>query len=183
MAITWPKFPLKPLVPSNSYLSILERDYPEGASQTFPVGAPLKAASGLLIEWVNPTDADIFAFSLTEGHNDTGSTVKTLLATPEIEFCANFLGSAAADNVIAAADLGLTRDLAKSTTLLPAHETNRNGWYIADTNSDVAVIISQFKADISPTVADANATASDPAVGDTNARVFARIIAGKSTWT
>jgi hypothetical protein len=177
MANTWPKFPLKPIVPSNSYLSLLERDYLEGASQTFPAGAPLKLSSGLLIEWVNPTDADIFAISVTAGQNTTGATVKTIVAKPELELCANFLGSAAADNVLAAADMGLTRDLAKSTTLVD-NATNP-GWYFADTSSDVAIQISQFRADL----VLPNVTQTNPATGDTNARVFASIIAGKSWWT
>lgn len=170
------KRPLVAFNSSNPYGSLYERDLAEGASQTFPVGAPLKISSGLLIEWVNPTDADIHSFSLTEGHNDTGSTVKVVMAFPDVEIEANFLGSAAADNVLAAADCGLTRDLAKGTDLLG---TGEDGWYIADTSGDVAVIISQFRSNqVLP-----NQLNSFAQVGDTNARVFAKIIAGKSLWT
>jgi hypothetical protein len=177
MALTWPKLPLRPFYSSNPFLSLFERDYLEAASQTFPACAPLKNSSGLLAEWVSPSDGDIVAVSLTAGQNTTGATVKAVIATPDLELEGNFLGSAAADNVLAAGDLFLTRDLAKSTTLVD-NATNP-GWYIADTSSAVAVVITQFACNqVIP-----NVLQTKPLAGDTNARVFCKILAGGTPWT
>lgn len=177
MALTHNKLPLRPFYSSNPYMSLFERDYPEAASQTFPACAPLKIVSGLLAEWVNPTDADVFAISLTAGQNTTGATVKAVFATPDLELEGNFLGSAAADNVLAAADLGLSVDLAKSTTLID--NAANPGWYFADTTSDVACVITQLRCNQVPP----NSTQTNTAVGDTNARVFAKFLAGKTVVT
>lgn len=176
MPTTFPKLSLHTLVPSNSYQSMLTRSWFEGASQTFPTGAPLKLASGLALVFVNPTDAGIAAFSLDAASGTTGAALQVILAASEVEIEANFLGSSAADNTLAAADLGLTRDLAASATLLPS--TPKAAWYIADTNSDVAVRICDFKTDYVPP----DKLATRPAVDDINARVRARVIAGKSLW-
>ena len=175
MANTYQKGPLRVYVPSNSFLSLYEREYPEGASQTFPVGSPLKLASGLAVVWVNPTDASLAAFSLTAGQNTTGATVKVVLAMPEVHFEANLLGSAAADYVLLATDLGTAYDLKSSSTLLGAASA---GWYVAATTTDVACRVVQFDAD-QPI---ANSTSTRPVAGDTNARIKARVEKTKSLW-
>lgn len=165
MAVTWTKKPLRPIVESNSFLSLYERYIPEGASQTFPAGAPLKMASGLAVVFVAPSDADLAAFSLEAGHNTTGAEIECILAYPGVEFEANFLGSAAADNVLAAGDLGGAGfDLAASSTLIGGASA---GWYLADTTSSVSARICAFRAQ-SP---EPNVLQSQPAAGDTNARV------------
>jgi hypothetical protein len=166
MAVTWGKAPLVPIVESNSFLSLIERYIPEGASQTFPVGSPLKMASGLAVAFVAPSDADLAAFSLEAGHNNSGSTARVVLAYPGVEFEANFLGSAAADNIIAAADFaGAGFDLATDANLLG---TGLAAWYLQDSTSSVAARISALRADRG---IPANSTQSQPAIGDTNARV------------
>lgn len=175
MANTYGKLPLRVSVPSNSFESLIERSWPEGASQTFPVGSPLKLASGLALVFVNPTDAGIAAFALTAASGTTNNATKVLLATPDVEIEANLLGSAAADQVLAAADLGKAYDLASNANLLG---TGAAGWYIQATTSDVAVRINDFRSDI--TIPNQNA--SFPAVGDTNARVKARVEKTKSLW-
>jgi hypothetical protein len=173
MPNTWPKLPLQVKDDTNSFLSLFERDWPEGANQTFPVGAPLKLVSGLTQVFVNPTDAPLAAFSLSAGQNTTGATTQVVLAVPYLEIEGNFLGAAAADNVLAAADLGSSRDLASDANLLGTGEA---GWYIKDSAADPAVVICGFLTDqVLPTVNDTN-----PAAGDTNARVRARVLKGKS---
>ncbi len=175
MAKTYQKGCLQPILPSNSYLSLYERQLPEGASQTFPEGAPLKFASGLLLEFVNPTDAKLAAWSLEAGQNTTGATAKVLLASEVNWIEANFLGSAAADNVLAAGDIGTAFDLAKSTTLLGAASA---GWYIQDSTSDACAKIGGLvSAQVLP-----QSDSSYPEVGDTNARVRARILNTKTAW-
>jgi len=176
MANTYPKAPLRVSVPSNSFLSLIERAWPEGASQTFPVGAPLKLASGLAVVWVSPTDAPIAAFSLTAGQNlASGAVTKVVLAEPHVELEANLLGSAAADYTLLATDLGTAYDLKSAANLLG---TGVAGWYFAATTTDVAVRINNFSSDI----IIPNQLASSPAAGDTNARVKARVEKTKSLW-
>jgi len=177
MANTYGKLPLRVYVPSNSFESLFEREYQEGAAQTFPVGSPLKASSGLAIVWVNPTDAPVLGFSITAASGVTGAVIKAILATPEVGFEANLLGSAAADYTLLAADLFKAYDLVSSSTLLGA-AAGSAGWYIAATTSDVACRVTQFDAE-QPI---ANSTSSRPVAGDINARVKARIEKGKSLW-
>lgn len=175
MAKTFPTLPLRVSVPSNSYLSLVERYAPEGATQTFPAGAPLKASSGLLIEWVSVADADIIGFSMNAGQNTTGATCEYVMAEAIVELEANFLSSTATDNVLAAGDLWIARDLSKGTNLLG---TGVAGWYFADAAVGGGITISEFKSDyVFPDVND-----STPAAGDTNARVKARVTPGVSVW-
>lgn len=176
MANTYPKLPLRVGVPSNSFLSLMERAYPEGASQTFPVGSPLKLASGLAVVWVSPTDGALAAFSLTAGQNvASGAVTKVILAEPHVELEANLLGSAAADYTLAATDLGTAYDLKSAANLLG---TGSAGWYFAATTTDVAVRI----CDLRSAITIPNQLASFPATGDTNARVKARVEKTKSLW-
>lgn len=175
MAKTYQKAPLRVSVPSNSFLSLIERAWPEGASQTFPVGSPIKLVSGLATVWVNPTDAKIYGFALTAGQNTTGATTHIVLAEPHLELEANLLGSAAADRTLVATDLGTAYDLVSSSTLLGAGAA---GWYFAATTSDVAVRICDLMSDITIP----NQLQSAPAVGDTNPRVKARVETAKSIW-
>lgn len=175
MAKTYQKAPLRISAPSNSFLSLIERAWPEGTSQTFPVGSPVKLVSGLATVWVNPTDAKIYGFALIAGQNTTGATTKILLAENNIELEANLLGSAAADRTLLAADLGTAYDLVSGANLLG---TGAAAWYFAATTSDVAVRICDFMSDITIP----NQLASNPAVGDTNPRVKARVETAKSIW-
>lgn len=175
MANRYGNLPLRVYVPSNSFLSLYEREYPEGASQTFPVGSPLKASSGTAIVWVNPTDAPVLGFSITAATGVTGAIMKAVIATPELAFEANLLGSAAADYTLLAGDLFKAYDLVSSSTLLGAASA---GWYIAATTSDVACRVAQFDAE-QPI---SNSNSSRPVAGDINARVKARIEKGKSLW-
>ncbi len=174
MANTYPKLPLRVSVPSNSFLSLYERQLPEAASQTFPAGAPLKLASGLVNVWVSTADAPIAAFSLAAGQNTTGAMTKIILAEPHVEIEANLLGSAAIDYVLLAGDLGTAYDLIASTT----SAAGAPGWYISATTAAVAVRVCQF----SSAIILPNQNASYPAAGDTNARVKARVEKTKSLW-
>lgn len=172
MARTWQKGPLRLYDPSNSFLSLLERRVPEGASQTFVTHSPLKLTSGLAVEWTSGTDVAYFAAG--DGQNTTGAFANVYMMDPRIEFEASFLGSAAADNVLAAADLGIARDLVKGTSLLG---TGKDGWYIADTAVTGHCRITAFEAENADF-----ASQSWPATGDTNARVRAKILGNLNHW-
>ncbi len=170
MAKTYTKQALRPIEPSNVYGSLVERKLPEGASQTFPPGSPLKLASGLAIVFVSASDGPIAAISTESGHNTaSGSEIMCVIAHPNLEIEANFLGSAAADNVLAAADFGGDFDLATSTTLIGGADA---GWYIQDSTSSVSVTMMNYRVNqLSPT---SNVMLAE--AGDTNARVRARIL-------
>ena len=174
MAETWDKGPLRLFSLSNSFLSLVERRVPEGASQTFVTHAPLKIVSGLAVEWTSGTD--IAFWSAGDGRNTTGADAMVYFATPELGIEANFLGSAAADNVLAAADFGTAFDLAKSATLLG---TGKPGWYLQDSTSSVMARICQFHCEMAlpnklPTLR--------PTAGDTNARVRALPLTANLHW-
>lgn len=176
MARTYQKKGMYPTVPSNSYMSLIERDnLLEGASQTFPIGAPLSYSSGLLVVFVAPTTAKIAAFALEAGHNTTGSTVHGCLATPEVEIEGNLLTSSAADYVLLATDNGRALDLASNANL---EGTSLPGWYIQATTSDPSVTVCNFYCDQQ----DPKLPAAYPTAGDTNARIRARVTSGKSVW-
>lgn len=175
MAKTFLKGHLQPIMPSNSYLSLYERILPEAASQTFPEGSPLKFASGLLAKWVSTGDAKIAAISLEEGQNTTGAQAKVVLTSDVLWIEANFLGSSAADNVLAAADVGTAFDLAENANLLGTAEA---GWYLQDSTSDAVARIGALVSSIVLPQSDS----SFPEVGDTNARVRARILTDKTIW-
>lgn len=161
---TWLKRPMRAVLPTNSWMSLLERRLPEADSQTFPVGAPLKNSSGLIAVW---DSGDILGLSATAGQNTTGDIfTQVYLLVPGIEIEANFLGSAAADNVLAAGDVHGKFDIAASATLLGASSA---GWYIQDSTSATMVRI----CDLPPSTANPQGLESRVAVGDTNAIVRA----------
>lgn len=174
MAITQDKAALKVVRPDAVMLELITREWPEGASQTFVKYSPLALSSGLAIAFVAPATAKLAAWALTDGHNTTGASVSVALAVAEVEIEANFLGAAAADNILAAADFGEKFDLLASSTLLGASSP---GWYISDATADPSVRICQF-----PPIAKPNQLPTRTAALDTNARVRARSITTKTHW-
>lgn len=173
MALTWQKAPLRLFGLSNSFLSLVEREIPEGASQTFVTHSPIKIASGLAVEWTSGTD--IAFWSCGSGQNTTGAKGMFYFATPDIGIEANFLGAAAADNVLAAADFGITRDIAKGNLLGAANDA----WYIQDSADGVMVKICQFHTE---TKVPNELPSLRPAAGDTNARLRALPLISKLDW-
>lgn len=176
MAKTFTTRGLKATVPSQPLASWIRQTFPKASATTFVAGAPVKFSSGLVVEWVNPSDADIVGFSTAEA-KDGETTVEGLWAMPEVILEANFLGASAADNVLAAADLWISggRDLEKDANLLGTGEA---GWYIEDAAGDAAVDIVEFDTqDVHPTIHDYK-----PEAGDTNARVRAHVRPGVSAW-
>lgn len=174
MAKTFTTRGLKATVPSQPVASWIRQTFPKGSSTTFVAGAPMKASSGLVVEWVDPSDADIVGFS-TAAAKDGETTVQGMWAMPEVILEANFLGGSAADTTLAASDLWLSRDLSKDANLLGTGEA---GWYIEDASADVAVDVVEFDTqDVHPTIHDYK-----PEAGDTNARVRAHVRPGVSAW-
>jgi hypothetical protein len=176
MAKTYGKQALAVSVPSDAWLGYNTRYAPEGASQTFVSSSPLVFSSGYLVVGADPTTA-IACFSLQAGHNTTAGAynIPVLPAYNGLVLFGNFLGAAAADNVLAAADMGASFDLKLSSTLLGASSP---GWYILDAAASACVKITSFASDmVLPNSSETVAVA-----GDTNARVTAEVVDSVYAW-
>lgn len=168
MAQTWPKVPMTAMMPSNSFMSLVERRVPEAASQTWNVGALLNYSSGLYQKW---SSGDIAAIACQDGQNTTGAFTNVYLIVPGVELQANFLGSAAADNVLAAADHGGAFDVAEGANLLG---TGVAGFYVQDSTSAAKVRILFGTEGVGGLECSAgDRTQTYVAAGDTNAIVRA----------
>ena len=168
------------VVHDNVILALITQQLPEGASQTFPAGSPLKydSGSGTLLEFVAITDSDLAAFATQAAHNDAaGGEVSGVILVPGLfQLEGNFLGAAAAANVLAQTDFMKAFELAKSSTLV--HGTDP-GWYIADVTTNPALRISAFLTSYPlPNVIDGDKTKA----GDTDARVRAVPLISKLEW-
>lgn len=181
MAITFPKQQMAVYQPDDAWLGMVTQYLPEGASQTFVDGAPVIFSSGYIIIHAtsDPITEDIAGFAQEAGHNTTAGAkqVGVVPCIPGIHLHANFLGAAAADNVLAQTDLGITRDLDYSATLLGAASP---GYYIEDAAANATVKIVSFKSDYTPSVGTNQVQA---AAGDTNARLRAAVLVDKCAWT
>jgi len=176
MAKTFVKQAMSLRIPSDAFLGFASMSELEGSTQTFVSSAPLVITSGYLVEAADPATA-IAGFSLEAGHNITAGTqlVKFLPAVHGLQINANFLGSAAADNVLAATDYGLAVRIAKSATLVGGATA---GWYFEDTGSTQAAKIISFESDqIVPNQSQTRAVA-----GDTNARLRGVVLTSIVSW-
>lgn len=165
---------LEVVVQDSALLELISRRMPEAASQTFKLNAPVKLSSGLVAEFVNPTDGLLAGYALADGQNATGKMTDIVLALAHVSIEANFLGAAAAANVLAAADMGLKFALAKDANLLG---TGKPGWYILDSATENSHRISEF-----PPLRMANVDNAYTSAGDTDARVRATPILTKTQW-
>lgn len=167
MAITWPKVNASLFNPHSDVLSYAALRLPEGATVTNVAGAPVVHAAGYIVEAADPVTA-IFGWSLLAGLNKAAATdagdAKVVPIIPAFRLYANFLatGDAGADNVLAAADLGVDYELQKAA-VGPASAVI---WHAADDQTDEALQMVSFKSDVQP----ANVTRYKSADGDTNAR-------------
>ena len=144
MAYTFPKLELLVVEAKDCYQAYIKTTQPVGASQTFKGGEPLVASSGLLVlatSVFNPGNQQCVAFSTETANATTGADIPVIMATPWLQFEVNFLGSSAADNVLAAADLFASAGLARSTTLAGA---SRPGWYAVD-GGTAAIVVDDFQ--------------------------------------
>jgi hypothetical protein len=178
MAYTFPKRRLSAFCPQDPHEGYIVKSHHEGASQSFPRGAPLAMVGGYLVVFVATGTAKIWGFSVTEGNNTTAGAkqVKYVPAVPEVYFRASFLGSSAANNVLAQTDFGGTFDLASNANL---EGTGKPGWYLQDSASDaVGIIMDADPKESPPPDQDEHRSLA----GDTNARLLCRLAAGASIW-
>jgi hypothetical protein len=173
MAKTYTKQALA-VVGDTTFLAHITRKGFEAAAQSaVKVGWPVYHVSGLLTEFVAPSTDLLVGFA---AEDFSGTTSAEALYIPAyaglVRVEANFLGAAAADNVLAAADYFLARDMLKSATLIGGATA---GWYISDAAASVSVKITSFEHSASAALPDN--LESRAYVGDTNARVVADILA------
>jgi hypothetical protein len=182
-AKTYPILPLMFFWPDESWLSFTERREPEGASQTFVAGSPLKAASGLMLVWVSTADAPIFGFSLNAATGVSGTYIACFKALPEMAIEGTLLASGAATTTLANTDLGLQVDLVSNSSIFPGATA---GWFFQRTTVGVAIQIDDFRNYYLFPDASGNAYPGSGGnrafAGDTNPRVSGRVIPGKSVW-
>lgn len=150
---------------------------PEADSQVWKPGWPVIMASGKVTEWVNAAGGLIWGFALADGQNATSglAPAKFVPAYNYVFVEANFLGASAADNALAAGDLGGQFDLTKEDDLLG---TGVDGWYILDASSEDTITIVAFETAHTLPDADAYQTAAL----DTNARVRGFVTPGEGVW-
>ena len=168
MAKTYPKQALRVFAPNDAFLGAVSEYQPEGLNQTFVANSPVVFTAGYIVESAQSPSVGVAGIALTAGHNAAAGAndVRVVPVTQNVGIYANFLGAAAIDNVLAAADLGLDRDLYYSATLLGAASP---GWYIADSAGGAVVNIRSFRNDWPYP----NSIESEAEAGDTNARVSA----------
>ena len=171
---THAKARMEVIVHDATMLELVTRQLPEGASQTFKLNSPVALSSGLVVEFVAPATLLLAGYAMSDGKNvASGGFTDVVLAMGGVEIEANFLGSGAADQVLAAANLGSKFDLGVSASLF----SSTRGWYIQNTAADPSHRICAF-----PPLRMANVPELRTQAGDTNARVRARFIATKSLW-
>lgn len=167
MAKTYPKRGIQVFAPNDAYLSSVSVYLPEGASQTFTGVNPIVVTSGYVVLAADPVTS-VMGICVEDGHNTTAGTynVRVIPVSQDVGVYANFLGNAAADNVLAAADLYLSRDFEYDANMIT---TGEGGWYVEDGAASASVKIVSFNSDI----AIPNNSQSEAEAGDTNARVSA----------
>ena len=169
MAKTYPKQALRVFAPNDAFLGAVSEYYPEGATQTFVANSPVVFTGGYIVESAQAPSVGVSGIALTAGNNSVAAgtyDARVVPVTQNIGIYANFLGAAGVDNVLAATDLGLDRDLYYLATLLGAASP---GWYIADSAGGAVVNIRSFRNDWPYP----NSIESEAEAGDTNARVSA----------
>jgi len=153
-------------------LAQVVRQAPEGATQTFLAGWPLKAAAGLLLEWVTVADELLAGFAMEDATGTTSKLIDFVPALPhsDLEVEGNILVTATnATYNLLAADLFVNRTLEKGANLLG---TSLPGWFIGNTATAAALQTCAFESNQAvPTDAS-----SIPGVGDTDARIRAKLL-------
>lgn len=168
MAKTYPKRGIQVFAPNDAYLSAVSVYLPEGQTQTFEGVNPVVVTSGYVVLAADPVTA-VAGICVEDAHNSAADgtyNVRVIPVSEDVGIYANFLANAAADNVLAAADLYLKRDLEYDANMI---STGVGGWYIEDGAAAASVRIVSFNSDI----AIPNSSESIAKVGDTNARVSA----------
>jgi len=167
MAKTYPKRGIQVFAPNDAYLSAVSVYLPEGLNQTFTGVNPVVVTGGYVVLAADPVTS-VAGICLEDGHNTAAGTynVRVVPVSQDVGVYANFLGNAAADNVLAAADLYLSRDFEYDANMISA---GVGGWYVEDGAASASVKIVSFNSDI----AIPNNSESIAVAGDTNARVSA----------
>ncbi len=178
MAITWLKKTLTVQMANEAMRDTLPLYGPEGASQTFLAASPIVLSSGLWVVGSDPITT-VEGFAMEDGHNTTGATIKFVPAAvwAGIHLFGNFLSTAAADNVLATADLGGKVNINYEAAGGSGGEAI---WHLGDSASNPGARIVEFRCD--PGSLPPNSDVTAPANGDTNARVRAALLDSAADW-
>ena len=176
MAKTYPKRSLGVRLEDHPVLSYAARHEPEGALQTFPAGSPVMFSGGFVVEAANPVAA-MLGLAIEAGKNAPAGTrlTKFIPAIDGVLVYGNLLAAAAADRVLAAADLGASYRLSKDPALLGA---GKPGWYIEATATTTASKVVSFRSDL--IVPNEPKDRAEP--GDTNPRVGVIVLDSVRQW-
>ena len=181
MAFTFPKQRLSCVRLDQPNMAPYVREHDEGVSETFVTGAPVVITAGLIVEGASPA-TDIYGFSVRAGQNLAAPTRRAefIPVVDGLEFFANFLGAAGADNVIAAADYSVAagRDLEKANILPGAVEA----WYVLDAAVAASVRMTSDRSDYTRNAGEENPGTARVVVGDTNARPTFVVLASVRSW-
>jgi len=174
MATTWTKRTLTVHLPNDAMLATVPIYLLEASSQTFLAGSPVVFSSGYMAV-ASDAVTTLAGFAMEDGHNITAGTQKIKIVPCAVGNCVqlfgNFLTTAAADNVLAATDLGITAQLNYEAAGGSAGEAI---WHFGDTQSSEGVQVINFKSDVASL--PANSSVVEPTAGDTNARVLAQVL-------
>lgn len=174
MATTWLKKTLTVHLPTDAMLATLPIYNYEASSQTFLAGSPVVFSSGYIAV---ATDAvtTCAGFAMEDAHNITAGTQKIKMVPASVgrvlQFFGNQLTTAAADNVLAATDLGSNQQINYEAA---GGSDGSAIWHIGDSGSSAGCKIVQFKADAGSL--PPNSSVVEPTAGDTNARVLAQLL-------
>lgn len=181
MAKTFAKTTIHVFTPNNAILESVVVYLPEAASVSGLAGTPLVWASGYIDETTAPCES-LVAFAMEDGHNSTPAgtdILKVLPAAPGsfIHLHGNLLSTAAADNVLAATDLGAKVQLDFDAT---AGADGGPIWFLGDSASNAGLKIVSFECD--PQAIPQAQDSLKAVAGDTNARVTAVLLDSAADW-
>lgn len=174
MAKTYLKGSIKPFTPNAAMLDVLRVTLPEAASQTFIASAPVVFSSGYIAVGSDPVTT-VHGFALEAAHNSTAGAyrIQIIPAAPGmfLHLFGNLLTTAAADNVLAATDLGTTMNINYEAT---GGSDSGPIWHLGDSTSNAGVKVVSFDHD--PAYIVQGQSEVRAVAGDTNARVTAVLL-------
>lgn len=154
---------------------------PEKASETFKAGSPVLFSSGY-IATASTGAVSVDAFALQDAHNGATDGLYNVKVVPAsvgaaLHCYGNLLTTSAADNVLAATDLGVKVQLLYGAT---ASSSSGPMWYFGDSTSTPGFRIVSFTCD--PAYIPPNQNELLAVAGDTNARVLGALLDSVADW-
>jgi len=180
MAKTFVKGQMAVRMPNDAMLAVVPYYLQEGASQTFLNGSPVVITSGYVVAAADGATT-VEGFALEDAHNSAAGTDKIKIVPAStgnaLHVYANFLTTAAADNILAATDLGLNATIEYAAT---ASSSGGPIWHAGDSESSAGLRLVGFECE--PAYIPANQAELGPVAGDTNARCRFALLDTAADW-